>query len=144
MKTICGIDCSGCGFQEKCKGCLETNGRPLGGGCVAAECYKSGGESCFNAYKEQLIEEFNALRIGDMPKITTLCQLSGAFVNLEYTLPNGSKIKLLDDTKVYLGYQVEKVGSDRCYGLVADNDYILVCEYGNYGAEPEIIVYKKR
>ena len=65
-------------------------------------------------------------------------------MNLEYTLPNGEKIKLLDDTKVYLGYQVEKENSDRCYGFVADNDYLLVCEYGSNGADPEIIVYKKR
>lgn len=50
-----------------------------------------------------------------MPTITTLSQLSGAYVNLEYTLPNGEKMKLLDDTKIYLGYQVEKVNSDRCY-----------------------------
>lgn len=25
MKTICGIDCSGCGFKDNCKGCEETN-----------------------------------------------------------------------------------------------------------------------
>ena len=79
-----------------------------------------------------------------MPTITNLDQLNGAYVNLEYTLPNGEKMKLLDDTKIYLGYQVEKVNSDRCYGLVADNEYLLVCEYGCNGAEPEIIVYKKR
>lgn len=63
MKTICGIDCSGCGFRDNCKGCTETNGRPFGGDCIAAECYKSGGENYFIAYKERLIEEFNALGI---------------------------------------------------------------------------------
>ena len=105
---------------------------------------KSGGENCFIAYKKRLIEEFNVLGIPDMPEVTTLSQLSGAYVNLEYTLPNGEKMKLLDDTKIYLGYQLEKSDSDRCYGLVADNSYLLVCEYGCNGAEPEIIVYKKR
>ncbi len=144
MKTICGIDCSGCGFKNNCKGCLETSGHPFGGECVAAECYKSGGENYFITYKNRLIDEFNSLKVADMPTITNLCQLSGAYVNLEYTLPNGEKIKFLDDTKVYLGYQVEKVNSDRCYGLVADNDYLLVCEYGCNGADPKIIVYKKR
>ena len=144
MKTICGIDCGGCGFQEQCKGCVETNGSPFGGGCVAAACYRSGGESCFAAYRNRLIEEFNSLGIADMPAVTTLCQLSGAYVNLEYTLPNGEKIKLLDDTKVYLGYQLEKKSGDRCYGLVADDDYLLVCEYGCNGADPEIVVYKRR
>ena len=94
MKTICGIDCSGCGFRDNCKGCTETNGRPFGGDCIAAECYKSGGESCFIANKKRLIEEFNALGISDMPTITALSQLNGAYVNLEYTLPNGEKMKL--------------------------------------------------
>lgn len=144
MKTICGIDCEECGFKENCKGCLETDGRPFGGECLAAECYKSGGETCFNAYKDRLLKEFNSLGIADMPIVTTLCQLGGAYVNLEYSLPSGDKVKLLDDTKIYLGYQIEKINSDRCYGLVADNDYLLVCEYGCNGADPEIIVYKKR
>ncbi len=144
MNAICGMDCSGCSLKGNCNGCSETDGHPFGGGCIVAECYKSGGENCFLVYKKQLIEEFNALGISDMPTITTLCQLSGAYVNLEYTLPNGGTMKLLDDTKIYLGYQVEKANSDRCYGLVADNSYLLVCEYGCNGAEPEIIVYKKR
>lgn len=144
MKALCGLDCGECDFNQNCKGCAETNGRPFGGECVAAECYKSGGESCFQMYKTRLINEFNALGIAGMPVITTLCSLGGAYVNLEYTFPSGEKIKLLDDTKVYLGYQVEKENSDRCYGLVADNDYLLVCEYGCNGADPEIVVYKKR
>ena len=144
MNTICGADCGKCGSQSQCKGCMETNGRPFGGSCVVAECYKSGGEHCFAAYKKRLIEEFNSLGIADMPAVTTLCPLNGAYVNLEYTLPNGEKAKLLDDTKVYLGYQLEKANSDRCYGLVADDMYLLVCEYGCNGADPEIVVYKKR
>ena len=144
MKTICGIDCTECVGKESCKGCEESNGRPFGGECIAYECYQSGGESNFLTYKKRLMEEFNSLGISDMPTITNLCQLNGAYVNLEYTLPNGEKIKLLDDTKIYLGYQVEKENSDRCYGLVADNQYLLVCEYGCDGADPEIIVYKKR
>ncbi len=53
-------------------------------------------------------------------------------------------LKLLHNSKIYLGYQLEKPNSDRCYGLVADDDYLLVCEYGCNGAEPEIILYKKR
>ncbi len=144
MKTICGIDCSRCAFKDDCKGCTETNGHPFGGECIAAECCKLGGEQYFVSYKKRLIDEFNALKIADMPPVTALCQLSGAYVNLEYTLPNGEKVKLLDDTKIYLGYQVEKLNSDRCFGLVADNNYLLVCEYGCNGTEPEIVVYKKR
>ena len=144
MKTICGIDCAECKVNEDCKGCTQTNGRPFGGECVAAECYKSGGEKCYIDYKNRLIEEFNALGIIDMPAVTELVQLSGAYVNLEYTLPGGQKTKLLDDKKIYLGYQLEKENSDRCYGLVADNHFLLVCEYGCNGVDPGIIIYKKR
>lgn len=144
MATICGIDCSGCGFAADCKGCAETHGSPFGGECIAAECYKEGGEGCFHTFKARLVQEFNTLGIADMPTVTDLCQLCGAYVNLEYTLPNGQKVKLLDDSKIYLGYQVEKENSDRCYGLVADNDHLLVCEYGCGGSDPQIVVYKKR
>lgn len=77
-------------------------------------------------------------------KVCSSSGLTDSYVNLEYTLPNGEKIKLLDDTKIYLGCQAEKVNSDRCYGFVADNDYLLLCEYGCNGAETEIVIYKKR
>lgn len=144
MNTLCGVNCNECSMKELCKGCKETDGKPFGGECLTAECYKQGGEGCFLACKEQLLKEFNELGIADMPSVTELCPLNGAFVNIEYPLSNGEKIKLLDDKKVYLGYQLEKESSDRCYGLVADRDYLLVCEYGCNGAEPEIILYKKR
>ena len=91
MKTICGIDCTACGWKENCKGCAETNGHPFGGECVVAECYKSGGENGYLTYKNRLIEDFNALGVIDMPTVTNLCQLNGAYVNLEYTLPSGKK-----------------------------------------------------
>ncbi|MBE5787962.1 MAG: DUF3795 domain-containing protein [Clostridiales bacterium] len=144
MNTICGIDCSGCGMKEHCKGCAETGGRPLGGVCISAACYQAGGESNLAAYKARLMAEFNGLGIADMLPVTTLCPLCGAYVNLEYPLPNGEKIKLLDDAKIYLGYQLEKTNSSRCYGLVADDTHLLVCEYGCNGADPEIVVYKRR
>ena len=144
MKTICGIDCSGCGLKDNCKGCFATNGRPFGGECVAAGCYKFGGEKCFIEYKNRLMNEFNSLGIADMPAITELFQLNGAYVNPEYTFPNGEKVRLLDNSKIYLGGQVQKADSDRFYGFVADDNCLLVSEYGCDGADPEIIVYKKR
>ena len=144
MKTICGADCSACPQRERCAGCVETGGRPFGGDCVAALCYQSGGQACFEAFKAKLIAEFNALGVPDMPEVTELCLLSGAYVNLAYTLPSGQCVKLLDDRKIYLGYQLEKPQGDRCCGLVADGTHLLVCEYGCEGADPEIIVYKKR
>ena len=144
MKTICGIDCSGCSRKNSCKGCVETDGHPWGGNCVAAECFKIGGKKYFDDFKAELIKEFNALEIPDMPKVTELCQLCGSFVNLEYSLPSGQKVKLLNDNNIYLGYQLEKEDGKHCYGLVADSDFLLVCEYGCNGSEPEIIIFKKR
>lgn len=144
MKTICGIDCNKCNHKNKCKGCFDTNGKPFGGKCVIAECYKAGGKLYFIAYKKILMEEFNSLGIADMAPITTLCPLCGKDINSEYVLPNGVSIKLLDDAKIYLGNQVKKMNSDKYYGLATDNQYLLVCEYGDNGTNPEIIVYKKR
>lgn len=94
--------------------------------------------------KEQLIKEFNELKIKDMETVTSLNELKGSFINLSYTLPSGQVIKLWDDDKIYLGNELCKKGSDRCYGLVADENYLLVCEYGNQGSDAEIIVFKQR
>ena len=93
--------------------------------------------------KKDLIEEINALEIENL-QINDLNLLNGFYVNLEYQLSNGQSVKLLEDNKVYLGNQVEIPRSDRCYGLVADDTYLLVCEYGCGGTNPQIVVYKRR
>ena len=90
------------------------------------------------------MSEFNALGIEGMPEITELYCLCGSFVNLEYPMPSSEKIKLLDDKNIYLGTQVDCVFVDRCFGLVAGMDFLLVCEYGEGGTNPEIVIYKKR
>lgn len=90
-----------------------------------------------------MIEEFNSLGIEGL-KVNDLNFLSGAYVNLEYCLSNGVRVKMLEDDKVYLGNQIEVPGKDRCYGIVGDADHLLVCEYGCGGTDPEIILYKKR
>ena len=59
-------------------------------------------------------------------------------------LPNGQPVKLLEDNKVYLGNQIELPGSGRCYGNEADEKYLLVCEYGCGGADPQIVGYQRR
>ena len=151
MKTLCGLDCSECGLRNDCGGCTETNGHPFGGSCMIAVCCE--GKGCQNCgksieaacrLKEQLIAEFNALGIEDMEEVTGLNALHGAYINLQYTLPGGQKIKFWDDDRIYLGNQVCKKNSSRCYGLTADENYLLVCEYGDNGSDAEIIVYKKR
>ena len=80
-----------------------------------------------------------------MPKVTELSALVGAYVNLEYTLPNGQKVKFLDDHTTYLGSQLEcEFGGDRCFGIVANMDFLLVCTYEENGERPELILFKKR
>ena len=99
----------------------------------------------FEAFKQQLIDEINALAIEGMPELKTLNALVGSFVNLEYTLPGGQKVKFLDDGTTYLGNQLEsESGGDRCFGVLANMDFILICTYEAEGANPELILYKKR
>ena len=92
--------------------------------------------------KQQLIEEINALGIKDMPKIDNLFVLQGSFVNMTYPI-NGNMVKFLDDNSYYWGTQVEK-GDGRCYGIACNEHYILVSEYGQDGADAEIVVLKRR
>ena len=99
----------------------------------------------FEAFKKQLIEEINGLHIEGMPKVEKLNALVGAYVNLEYRLPNGQRMKFLDDQTTYLGNQLEpEFGEGRCFGVLANMDFILVCTYEENGANPELVLYKKR
>ena len=98
----------------------------------------------FEAFKTQLIGEINALRIAGMPPVEKLNALVGKYVNLEYPLPNGKKVKFLDDRRTYLGNQLESKDSERCFGVLADREFILISTYGAEGADPELILYKKR
>ncbi len=99
----------------------------------------------FEAFKKQLIEEINDLHIEGMPRLERLNALVGSYVNLEYRLPGGMKTKFLDDGTTYLGCQLEpEFGGDRCFGVLANMDFILVCTYKAAGADPELILYKKR
>ena len=45
---------------------------------------------------------------------------------------------------VYLGCELPKMGMDRIFGIICDNDYLLVSEYGMDRDDAEIIIYKKR
>lgn len=93
--------------------------------------------------KAQIIKEINALNIKGI-KVNDLNLLPGSFVNLEYPFPSGEKVKFLDDEKMYLGLQIEQEGSERCYGIVADEKMLLICEYGENGINPHLILYKLR
>ena len=99
----------------------------------------------FEKFKKQLVDEINALHIDGMPKVERLNALVGQYVNLEYQLPSGAAVKFLNDQTTYLGNQLEcELGGDRCFGVLANMDFIMVCTYGRDGKDPELILYKKR
>ncbi len=99
----------------------------------------------FEAFKQQLITEINDLHIEGMPPVEKLNALVGSYVNLEYPLPNGQRVKFLNDETTYLGNQLHsEFGSDRCFGILAGMDFILICTYGDEGRDPELVLYKKR
>ena len=99
----------------------------------------------FDAFKEQLIGEINTLGIEGMPKVEKLNALVGQFVNLPYRLPSGAEVKFLDDKTTYLGNQLEsEFGGDRCFGILANMDFIMVATYEKDGVNPELVLYKKR
>ncbi len=104
-----------------------------------------GGNGAFEEFKKLLIEEINSLNIEGMPKLTKLNALVGSYINIEYRLPNGKTIKYLDDNTTYLGNQLEcEFGGGKCFGIVANMDFILVCTYEKNGDNPELVMYKKR
>lgn len=99
----------------------------------------------FEAFKKQLIREINDLHIEGMPAVEKLNALVGQYVNMEYLLPNGKKVKFLDDQKTYLGNQLESSsGGERCFGILANMDFIMVSTYGAEGSDPELLLYRKR
>lgn len=99
----------------------------------------------FKAFKRKLIEEINDLHIEGMPRLDKLNALVGRYVNLAYRLPSGVDVKFLDDGTTYLGNQLEpEFGGDRCFGVLANMDFILISTYGCEGKDPELVLYKKR
>ena len=142
MGSICGIDCGDCELSSGCKRCAAIDGRPFGTECmVALYCKKGEDELC--GFKERLMAAFNTLDIPNMEKVTELNALKGSFANIEYSLPNSRIVKFWDDNKIYFGNQMQKKGSDRCYGIMADETHLMVSEYSGYGEDAEIIVFKR-
>ena len=150
MESICGATCDGCEMlvNKKCEGCEKTKGCPFGKKCFIANYISIGGKDKYEEFKKQLISEFNNLKVEGMPKVNELYALHGSYVNLEYKLPNGKHIRFLDDKDIYLGNQLECVFNDedikKCFGIVANMEFLLVCEYEEDGNNPELLIYKKR
>ena len=99
----------------------------------------------FEAFKKQLIDEINDLRIEGLPRVEKLNALVGQYVNLAYRLPSGETVRFLDDQATYLGNQLEsEFGGERRFGILASMDFILICTYEKEGENPELVLYKKR
>lgn len=150
MESICGANCNNCEYGKKnnCNGCKNTQGCPFSKQCFVAKYILTGGYEKYNLFKNELINEINSLNITGMPKINDLNPLNGSFVNLSYPMPNSKSIQLLDNNEIYLGNQVESQFNDgsitRCFGILANMNFILISEYGPNGDNPELILYKKR
>ena len=145
MNTICGANCDECVSRESCPGCAATCGRPFGGDCVAAEYIKQNGKEKYDQFKKGTLEELNALLAKNgIPEAEALYELCGAFVDLAYPLPNGESVSFLDKKNIYLVTQIDSGEEGICYGAVAGTSFILVSRYKADGADPELILYKKR
>ena len=128
--------------EEYCKWCYVDGEYTLD---IWKRYVDLGGKDKLEEFKRQLISEINIILNNEgLPLVESLNVLSGEFVNLEYTLPNGQIVKFLDDKQTYLGSQLESGINNLCFGIVANMDFILVCSYEENGENPELLVYKKR
>lgn len=104
-----------------------------------------GGSGAFEAFKQGLVEEINALHIAGMPRLTELIAMVGRDINLEYRLPNGQTVKFLDDNATYLGNLLEcAFDSGRYFGIAANMAFILICTCEADGKNPELVLYQNR
>ncbi len=75
--------------------------------------------------------------------VEQLDELNGDFINLECVLPNGETGKIMDDNKKYWATQVEIPGSEKCYGIAADERMIAVYRNGCGGSDSELALWVK-
>ncbi len=146
-KGLCGADCAQCPDVARCGGCLETGGCPMGRPCWVSRYIRLGGPEAFAALKQELLRELGELGVPELQAVAELLPLGGRYVNLAYPMPNGQRVRLLDNHEVYWGAQVESGFGDgpaRYVGVVAGPSFWLVGEYGEGGANPELILLKRR
>ena len=142
MKTYCGAECENCSFKDSCKGCAATCGSPFGGKCVAAEYLKQNNMIEYKHFKTNVLARINSyLERFEIGPAESLYELPGFYVNLEYTIPSGDKVKLINDKNIYLGAQIE--AEDKCYGIITDGDFLILCSYEENGMNPQLISYVK-
>lgn len=143
-ESICGANCGECPSGAVCPGCGETGGCPFGKPCYVAKYILTDGIDAYRAFKKGIADEINALGIDGMEAVGELYPLVGNYVNLKYPV-HGGAVKFLKDDEVYLGAQVGNLHDEsRCFGVIAREDFLLVCEYGENGANPALVAYKRR
>ncbi len=91
--------------------------------------------------EEKILRRLHTLGIDELRGVRALQALRGDYINLECRLPNGATGKLLDDGKTYLAAQAERPGSERCYGVAADEGQLAVYEYGCEGADAILVAW---
>lgn len=90
------------------------------------------------------MNEINDLHIDSMPKVEKLNSFVGEYSNLKYQMPNGNYVRFLNNKATYLGNQLEcEFGGNRCFGITANMDFILICTYESIGEKPELVLYKR-
>jgi hypothetical protein len=139
--TSIGREKNGRFNEDFCKWCYSDGEYTLD---IWKKYASVGGKEKLLEFKEKLIGEINVLmRLEGLPELEDLNVLQGEFVNMEYTLTNGAKVKLLDDKATYFGSQLEWEAG-KCVGIAANTSLILICSYEENGANPKIIIYKSR
>lgn len=93
--------------------------------------------------KDVILQKIHELPISVLREITALHELPGSYLNLECTLPNRKKARVLEDDRTYYAAQVEVPGNPRCYGVAADETQIAVFTYGCNGADAELVLWMR-
>lgn len=88
--------------------------------------------------KEKVIEILKGLDIPEFKALEDLCELPGAYVNMESELPDGIAGKLLDDSKTYLCCQVP-INETECYGVASDEKQVVIYRYKCNDSESKVI-----
>ena len=80
-----------------------------------------------------------------MPRVERLNALVGRYVNLCCRLPGGASVQIPDDEKTCLGSELaSERGDGRCFGVLANAGFLLIFTYETEGANPELLLFRKR
>lgn len=93
--------------------------------------------------ENRILKEIKNIGIKEFESFKSLNLMDGSYLNLEVELPSGIKTKLLDDNKKYYANQIDIENSNKCYGVAADEDFIVVYKYGCNGSDAELVQIKR-